>query len=166
MKPSLTHSLSLALVILLSSPASAQQARRQTPPADPMRFDLICTVTASGVNGTKTDGTSISKMEVGGTVRHRIDLRAMRTCFGACSFPRNIMSVTADQIVIGDRRYITRSVDQKQYVNSFEVISRHSGNHRIESTFYESEYGGERGKMWADSTCMRAPFSGFPAARF
>jgi hypothetical protein len=162
MKPT----LSLSLLVLFAAPVEAQAPKRKAAAVDPMRFDLVCRVTGSNATGKLTDGNANLPLRIGDYTRCRFDLRAERYCFAGCEDMLQVQAITQESITLVESLYPSRSIDKTQRVKTYSVISRRNGSHRLENEYYDSVLNMMVGRSVEDYQCTRAPFSGFPAARF
>lgn len=113
------------------------------------QFDLVCT----GTRQEQLNGPMASLSQ-----RIRIDLGANQYCYDACDTVLSIAHVTASSIVFVDRQEDT----PRRRSSMRAEVNRVTGAYRnlwIEvrpiPTYWDTR-----------TQCERAPFSGFPAARF
>lgn len=129
--------LTLAALLLAAEPKTAS-------PATGQQFDLVCTGTIQEMRGAEKPET-----------RHYVlDLAAKRWCKTPDCRPSEIKSVTADEIKLGES-------DPAASTSVLHAISRQTGG------YFDSLVIPSIGvSSTAKGTCNKAPFSGFPGAKF
>ena len=117
-------------------------------PAGKAAFNLICSGTTS--SGTESGHVTTAPFEM----VFRVDLKANRWCLGACKETKAIASVSDAEIILNP---VPAGPVRSAY-NAIR-ISRESGS--IDARLHVGEW-----EALSVGDCTRAPFTGFPAAKF